>query len=108
MLRSGYPKAVVGDLAQYALEVPRSAAWDQEISDNNSYIFCFRDMFGSDARKLDYVTESGLLAIRPDHFSARSANPAMGDRVFDDNLRKRPFSWQGLQNGCSPHDLPGG
>jgi len=70
--------------------------------------FYSRDMIGSEARELEYVTEAGRLAIRPDHLSARSANPTVGDRVFDDNLRRRSFSWQGLQKSCSPHDLPGG
>ena len=70
--------------------------------------FYSRDMIGSEACELEYVTETGRLAIRPDHLSARCANPTVGDRVFDDNLRRRSFSWQGLQKSCSPHDLPGG
>lgn len=65
-------------------------------------------MIGSEARELEYVTEAGRLAIRSDHLSARSANSTVGDRVFDDNLRRSSFSWQGFQNGCSPDDPPGG
>ena len=80
----------------------------QQRSGQSIIAFYSRDMIDSEARELEYVTEAGRLAIRPDHLSARSANPTVGDRVFDDNLRRRSFSWQGLQNGCSPHDLPGG